>query len=284
MGGQPRRRRARGAPQATRDLWVEDPKPRALAARRVRPRRWDKHLLAKQQRQEKPDGGEAQAGVILRGRGLGGVGQHRGADAGAFGRPRLDRAGGRVQPRLARKAAPQAACRAALQGAQGVRLGDGVQIDSLTVSLGSGRQVRPLTTIAFCSHSTLAMAPNRLTAALAARVLTKRRAAMAFPLCANSSEGGSEFACADLRFMAASKTAPSRPQAAALRFCRRRATRGRIATRGMEASRARGPPGVKSFLGAITSEASRARRPFGPLRILHHRWPARQRRKPQPTP
>ena len=68
--------------------------------------------------------------------------------------------------------------------------GDVVQIDSLKVGLGHGRQARQFTAIDCASRWSVAMATHRLTAA---RFLDKLLAAMPFPVGTIQIDGGSEF-------------------------------------------------------------------------------------------
>lgn len=184
-----------GVPRATLYRWAARPEPRSRRPRRVRQRQWDKHLLAelRRLRQDNPLWSKRKLGPILRHQGwavsdstVGRMLAHlraRGqiAPVAAFTRDRPARRPRRPHAQRLRKALKARAP------------GDVVQIDSLKVSLGYGRQARQFTAIDCASRWSVAMASHRLTAASAARFLDKLLAEMPFPLRAIQIDGGSEF-------------------------------------------------------------------------------------------
>lgn len=187
--------RAVGVSRATLYRWSARPEPRSRRPKRLRQRAWDRALVAevRRPRQDNPLWSKRKLGPILRATGFAvsdsTVGRilaellKRGriAPVAAFTRAR--------KPRRARRPPAQRLRRALM--ARGP--GDVVQIDSLKVSLGHGRQVRQFTAIDCASRWSVAMASHRLTAASAARFLDKLIATMPFPVSAIQIDGGSEF-------------------------------------------------------------------------------------------
>jgi transposase InsO family protein len=188
--------RAVGVSRATLYRWAARPEPRSRRPERVRQRCWDRRLVAevRRLRQDNPLWSKRKLGPILRAQGWP-------VSDSTVGRMLADlRARGRIAPvaaftrRAKGRGRPRRPHARRLRKALVARApGDVVQIDSLKVSLGYGRQARQFTAIDCASRWSLAMASHRLTAASAARFLDRLLAAMPFPVRAIQIDGGSEF-------------------------------------------------------------------------------------------
>lgn len=188
--------RAVGVSRATLYRWERRPEARSRRPKRVRTRSWDRRLVAELQRlrQDNPLWSKRKLGPILRAEGWAVSDSTVGrmlADLLARGRIAPVAAFTRAAKRRGRPRRPHARRLRKALLARGP--GDVVQIDSLKVGLGHGRQARQFTAIDCASRWSVAMASHRLTAASAARFLDKAQARMPFPLRAIQIDGGSEF-------------------------------------------------------------------------------------------
>jgi putative transposase len=184
-----------GVSRATLYRWRHQLEPRSRRPLRTRPKSWTPALLAavERLRHDFPMWGKAKIAILLRSEGF----TVSEATVGRILRRLVERGAVEPVPKLRRRRRPWSPRRR-----YAVRLprdlkpdqpGGLVQLDTVFVSLGSGRPIKHFTAYDPVAKWTVARAFNRATAAAATRFLDKILAEMPFPVEAIQVDGGSEF-------------------------------------------------------------------------------------------